>query len=299
MHGKPDKLFSFILLTLSLGLQAQKIEVKGGFVEDSLMIGQEINYWIAASYPSSFEMVFPDSLYDFSPFEITNKTYYPTEVRGDLLYDSTVYTLQSFEIDLVQYLQLNAIVFSSQDSSTVKSPKDSIYLTELAPVVTDTTNLKTNLDYLAVDRKFNYPLMYYILGGVVLIAIIGLLIFGKKIMKYFKVKRLEKKYKVFAEAFNQYINQLKTSPEPEVAEKAITIWKNYQQGLDQLAFATLTTKEILNLEFTKELEAPLKSIDRVVYGRRIQNDIYQDFQLVEDFTDERFQRKIAEIKHGK
>lgn len=290
-----------IICFLLFGWQitAQEIKVDGGFVEDSLVIGQNVNYWITATYPAELEMVFPDSNYTFRPFEFADKIYFPTKLVDGLAYDSTVYVIQSYEINPIQYFQLNAVILNNSDSAVLKTPLDSIYLTELAPIVTDTTSLKTNLDYQSVARQFNYPLMYYVLGGIALLTIIVLLVFGRRIIKYFRLKKLERDYRTFSEAFDTYVGKLKTDPKPDLAEQALSIWKKYQQRLDKIGFTTLTTKEILDLEFAPELEGPLKSIDRMVYGRKPQEDIYQDFLQIENFTDERYQLKVEEIRNGK
>ena len=113
------------------------------------------------------------------------------------------------------------------------------------------------------------------------------------------MRKLTRDYRSFSEKFGEYISHLKNDPLPDTAEKALTVWKKYQERLDKVRFSSLTTKEILSIDFASELEKPLKSIDRVVYGKRIQDNIYQDFQQIEDFSDERFQLKVAEIKHGK
>ena len=299
MLGRPGRQFCFVLLFLSLTAHAQEIQYRGGFVEDSLVIGQEVHFWVSASYPPDLELMFPDSNTLFLPFEFSGKTYFPTKLRDELAFDSTVYSLQSFEIDPVQYLQLDAFILSETDSTILTTPLDSIYLTELAPAASDTTRLKKNLDYQAVTRQFNYPLMYYILGGLLIVLLIVALIFGKRFMQYLKIKRLERDYRTFSEAFTLYIQQLKNTPEPDTAEKALSIWKKYQQRLDRIAFSSFTTKEILALGFTEELREPLREIDRVVYGKRVQENIYQDFQQIEDFADERFQKKVAEIRYGK
>ncbi|MEM6737477.1 MAG: hypothetical protein AAGC64_10105, partial [Bacteroidota bacterium] len=294
----PDKLVIILSLLLSYPLKSQEIVVKGGFVEDSLVIGQKINYWITAAYPPGLEMIFPDSNTTFSPFEFADKTYFPTLLQDSLAFDSTVYTLQSFEIAPIQYLQLAAIILE-EDSTVFQTPLDSIFLTELALVVTDTTKLKTNLNYQAVTREFNYPLLYYILVGLAVLILILSLILGKRIIRYFKIRKLTRDYRNFSKTFSGLINHLKRSPEPETAEKALAIWKTYLERLDKVSFSSFTTKEILSLNFTQELSDPLKSIDKVVYGKRIQENVYQDFQQIEDFSDERFQKKIAEIKNGK
>lgn len=297
--GQGKRWLLIIAFLCTQNLTAQEITVKGGFVEDSLLIGQDVNFWMAATYPPELEMVFPDSLYTFTPFEFSGKTYFPTEVIGGLAYDTTVYTIQSFGIDKVQYLKLPAVILNGTDSTVIETPLDSIFLTELAPVVTDSTKLKTNLDYQAVDRQFNFPLMYYILAGLILLIIIALLIFGKRILKWMKLRRLRTQYEQFSEIFNEYIKKLKVDPEPELAEKALIFWKNYQQQLDKVPFSVMTTKEILNQDFATELNKPLKSIDRVVYGKRVQENIFQDFEQIDNFTQDRYSKKIAEIKDGK
>lgn len=298
-EGRGKSWLAAIAILCSLNLSAQEITVKGGFIEDSLLIGQDVRFWMSATYPPSMEMIFPDSLYSFNPFEISGKQYFPTQVVDDHAYDSTIYTLQSFEIDQVQYLKLIAVVLNGSDSVVLETPQDSIYLTELAPVVTDTTTLKTNLDYQLVNTQFNYPLMYYIIGGLVLITIILLLIFGKRIIKWLKLRKLRSQYEQFSEVFNSYIRKLKVDPDPELAEKALVLWKSYQQRLDKVPFSVLTTKEILSHDFAQELEQPLKSVDRVVYGKREQEDIFQDFEQIEDFTQDRYSKKVEEIKNGK
>jgi hypothetical protein len=298
-EGLGKRWITIIALLCSLNLSAQEISVQGGFIEDSLLIGQDVNFWMSAAYPPDMEMVFPDSLYSFSPFEFSGKTYFSTQIRGDLAYDSTVYTIQSYEIDRVQYLKLPAVVLNVGDSIIIHTPLDSIFLTELAPIVSDSTKLKTNLDYQLVDTQFNYPLMYYIIGGLILVTIILLLIFGKRIIKWIKLRRLKTQYEQFSEVFNSYITKLKVDPEPELAERALVFWKNYQQRLDKVSFSVMTTKEILSHDFTKELDKPLKSIDRVVYGKRVQENVFQDFQQIDEFTQDRYSKKVEEIKDGK
>lgn len=302
MLGEQGRKTRILLATLLMGgclATAQEIEVRSGFVEDSLLIGQDVSYWISATYPAHLELAFPDSNYNFSPYELSSKRYYETQLLGDnMAYDSTVYLLQSFEIDPIQYLSLPAALLIGADSTIVESPKDSIILTELAPIVTDSTKLKTNLAYQEVDRAFNYPLMYYILGGLLLLIVVLLLIFGKRILRYFKLRKLRKEYESFNAQFTELVRSLRQSPLAEPAEKALTIWKKYQQRLDKLPFSSYTTKDILALDYTQELTNPLQSIDRLVYGKRASDKVYQDFEQLEDFAQHQYSKKVEEIKNG-
>jgi hypothetical protein len=179
------------------------------------------------------------------------------------------------------------------------SPLDSIVFAELAPIVTDTTSLKTNVSYQDVTLAFNYPLVYYIVGGIVFVLLILVLLFGKRMLRYLKLRRLKKEYEKFSSRLTEYIRELKKQPDPQLAEEALVYWKKYQQKLDDQPFESYTTRDILRLSFAQELEKPLKSIDRLIYGNRNGETVYQDFQQIEDFSQHRFTKKVAEIQDGK
>lgn len=300
MYARRVRVISFFfgLLFFRVGI-GQEIKVRGGFMEDSLLIGQDVNFYMTAVYPPELEMIFPDNGYNFSPFEYSTKRFFPTQLIDGLAYDSTVYMLQSYEIDLVQYLQLPAIILDGSDSTILFTPLDSIYFAELAPIVSDTTQLVANLKYQRVNTVFNYPLLYYILGAIIILVVILMLLFGKRIMRYFKMRRLNKEYEKFSAQLTTFIRKLKTEPTSELAEEALSMWKRYQEKLDRFPFTKLTTKEILKDKHNRELEKPLKSIDYLIYGKKTNVTIYQDFQQIEDFSQYRYLKKVAEIRHGK
>jgi hypothetical protein len=222
----------------------------------------------------------------------------PTRVRGDMAYDTTVYTLQSFEIDLVQRLTLPGFVIDQGDSLELRIPADSICFKELVAEVSDSTMLKQNIAYQDVHRFFNFPMMWVVLGVIAILSIAIFLIYGKRIRRYFQIKQLNKNYRVFSDNITQLIHQLKDDANADLAETALKLWKDYLERLEAIPYSKLTTKEILGLEHTSELKQPLASIDKSVYGRLIENELYRSFQAIEDFTQHRFSLKIDTLKHG-
>lgn len=212
--------------------------------------------------------------------------------------DSAVYTLQSYEIDKVQRLGLPAFLLKNGDTTLLRAPLDSILLFELVKEVSDTTKLKENLAYQDVPTQFNFPLLWIILGALLVIGLIVFFAFGKKIRKAFKLRKIKKEYEAFSNRLTAYIRQLKEQPQREVAEEAISDWKRFLEKLENKPYTKLTTKEIVALGYTKELAETLKNIDRSVYGRAHNDALYKEFQAVEDFTQHRYSIIKDQIKNG-
>ncbi|MEQ8473205.1 MAG: hypothetical protein RIC35_18560 [Marinoscillum sp.] len=299
MHNVQDRLIIFILvLALSLSGFGQQIKVTGGFVQDSLKVGEDIQYWLTAEYPENIDLILPDTLFSFEPWEFSGKQYFPSRIKGDLILDSAVYSLQSYEIDKVQYLSLPAFVINkSGDTTGVKSSRDSIFFFEMAPLVSDTTKLKTNLAYQKVSGLINFPLIWIILGALVVILVLTYFIFGKRIRKALKLRKLKKEYVAFSEQLTVNIRSLKNGPDLKIAELAISQWKQFLEKLENRPFSKLTTKEIMALEYTSELNGTLKNIDRCVYGGKSEDTLYKDFQSIEDFTQHRYSVIVDQIKN--
>lgn len=292
-------LSTWVLATMVvLSTSAQQLRVDGGFVQDSMQIGEPVHYWLTASYDPSLEVLFPDSLFEFAPFEYLNRTYTPTSLRGNSLFDSAVYELQSFEIDPSQKLQLLVLGLKGSDTIKALSPLDSLIFDDLVIAASDTTALIANTNYLKVPRQFNYPLMYILLGALAVITLIVALVFGKKILAAWQIRRLRKEYLLFNEQLTQYIRKLKESPLPKISEEALIKWKFFMERLENQPYTKLTTKEILSNSANNELAEALKSVDRSVYGQIQSPSIYKSFQAIEDFTQHRFQEKINQIKDG-
>lgn len=277
----------------------QEVKIRGGFIEDSLGVGEEISFWVKAEYPISLELFFPDSNYNFSPFEFAGKTYFPTEVRSSIAFDSAVYQLQSFEIESIQYMSIPVFLMDNGDTTVLSTRKDSIYFREMVEIASDTTSLKSNTRYFEVARRFNTPLLFVFVGILVLAIIAGYLIFGNRIKRTLKLRRLKKDYIRFSEEFSRTIQELKMSPNFTKAEVGVKSWRAYMEKLENRPYRKLTTKEILELKNTGELDEPLHAIDRFVYGKVDDADIVKRFYALEDFTQHHYSLTIDALKDGR
>lgn len=261
--------FSFLL---RLTGQAQEIQVSSGFVKDSVQIGEPISYYLTARYPSSVMALFPDSTFKFHPFEYEGKAFFPTTTKEGVSYDSAVYTLSTFEIDLVQYLSLPVFVTTARDCTLYESARDSIRLIEQIKIpASDTTainqlTLKSNTLYERVFTEFNTLILLIVVSVLVIAAVAGWVFFGKKIIRHFKARKLLKKYQQFSSEFSENLSKLTTDFSSERAEKTALIWKKYMESTLNIPYTKYTTREISE-KFTDTPVVPsLRAIDRMIYA---------------------------------
>lgn len=290
----------FVLCLSCAVATAQSVTVRGGFLADSIRIGETVPYSLTVSYPQSLDLLFPDSTFSFAPFEYQSKQTFTTRTVDSLSYDSAVYMLTTYEIDSLQSLALPVFVFHKSDCTEVNSTADTLVFNAMVEAVPDSVSaqqlpLKTNTDYTRVKWILNYPVLLIILLALVLIAVAVWVAFGKQIKKYFFLKRLRKNYDAFVARFGTLVGN--TSLTTSQAEQALLLWKRYMESLKAKPFTKYTSKEIIETEPNESLGRALRSIDRWIYGG-IADQAQVPLHALREFTDEQFQRKVEEVQNG-
>ncbi|MBX2895882.1 MAG: hypothetical protein KF763_10600 [Cyclobacteriaceae bacterium] len=289
------------VLLLTLAATAQEVKVRARFIEDSVRIGVPLRYTLVAEYPSQYQVLFPDSTFNFAPFEFHSKKFIPTKTLNNLSYDSAIYTLVSFEIDSLQLLSLPVFQVQKRDSLIYTPDVDTVFFSALVAAVPDSLAinqlpLKTNTAYNKVSWILNYPVLLIIAGTLLIGAIIIWVVFGKRIRKHFALKNLLKKHSSFLTEFDQTLQKLNSAFHPDVAEKSITLWKKYMEELSAKPYTKYTSKEIRELE-KGELTQALQAVDKMIYAR-LQPESLAAFEQLKTFTINQFNQKLQEVKHG-
>ena len=294
--------FVLVLNILCQSAEGQAIKVRGGFLTDSVKIGEQTAFYLSAKYPSELNILFPDSTHGFNPFEYQSRKYFSTETIDSISTDSTVYYLTTFEIDSVQYLELPVYIVNEQDCTTYTSNRDSLLLTQLVGSIPDSITIQklpllSNVNYHEVPRQFNFVVLGIILAALLVILVIVWIFFGKKIMRYFQAKRLQKRHAVFVERYTTFINQIRNAFSPTTTESAYSLWKQYMEDLESKPYTKLTTREMLRLQPDESIGGHLRNIDRAIYGH--DTSVLESLDDLKKIADQRFQKKIEEVKHGK
>lgn len=289
------KRVSFFLLFLCIYATGytQKITPNGYFLKDSVQIGEPLPYVISIQYPKELEIIFPDSLHNFSPFELSEKEYFPTKSDSVFSRDSAIYYLSTFEIDTVQYLKMPVYLINEFDSTILYTSIDSIILRHVVSSIPDSVAMITNTEYVDVPMAFNYP--YTIIGLVIslVILIIIWLVFGKKIKNRIIIYALKKRNLKFVQSFDQLVISDRLD-----AEKILTIWKAYLEKLMDQPFTKLTTKEITSIIQHDEVGISLINIDKNIYGPKDESLLDAAYGTIKEMAISTYNDKVNQIING-
>ncbi len=295
-------LFNILILCNYVMLaQETDVHVRAGFLTDSIKIGEQTGFYLAAHYPEKLTILFPDSAYNFAPFEYQRKKYFATKTEGGVSTDSAVYFLTTFEVDRLQNLQLPVFVVQAKDCTVFQSPRDSLWITQLVAKVPDSLSaeklpLKMNTAYQKVFFEFNFLVLVIVIFVLLIVALLIWVFFGKKISRYFMMKKLSKNHSRFVHSYNQVLQQVQATWSVISAESAVSIWKKYMEQLETAPYTKLTTRELLRLMKDEALANNLRTIDTAIYGH--EKVMLPALEHLKSFADQRFTKKLEELKHG-
>jgi len=289
-------LFCLILIYSSVFAHGQQIQPKAFFVQDTMALAEPVQFSLSVKYPSRLTLLFPDSSFNYFPFEFRSKKFFTTETDSTTSKDSVIYTLASFELDQYQSLKLPIFVIKGEDSIPVLSNADSIVFSEMIPVVSDSLNAKSNANYITVEKEFNYP---YLIIGLIILAVVILVViifFGKKIMLKWKIYRLKKKHSIFLETFTGFQDLDNQS----AIEEKLVQWKKHAEFLSKKPFSKLTTKEINLLINENDLYVNLQKIDRSIYSSKGKEELVSSFEYLRNYATIIFDNRVKELEdHAK
>lgn len=295
MVSKVFSLFFLVFVTITDISFAQELQPQGGFLSDSIKVGKEIVYSLSIEYPKEMTIVFPDSTYNFTPFEFKKKKFFETRTQGGSSFDSVVYYLSSFELDSIQTLSLPVFIVNGKDSTAVFAGPGAVLMETIVPEGDGA--LKETTSYLPVDLQFNYAYLLVAILLVLVILITIYLIFGKQIRKKIKLYRLKKAHNRFLDNYISLINDLKQQPTSLQTEKTLFFWKKYMEKLDNQPYTKLTTKEIAAQWQDQQLSETLRSIDRIIYGN-YREGAENNFYNLKGVADERYNKRIEEVQNA-
>jgi len=236
---------------------------------DTIELGKPFLYSFSFLHDPATEVFFPDSAYDFSPFEMVGQEYFTTRTDSLGSLDSTVYRLVSFEVAARQVLRLPVFVQVTRDCTAVYAAPDTLRLRSLLLATTrpDTLQLRAVTEVAELKRAFNYPIFLFFIGSFGVVFLLVYWLFGRELDRQWRAFLLKRRHGEFVRAFNRLNRNARERNNTSEAEKAVVVWKEYLEDVEKKPFATYTTREIVDNIPDETLEEALKDIDRIIYGQ--------------------------------
>ena len=148
----------------------------GRFSRAVVEVGQPLDYVLSYTHDPTAEVVFPDSLASFGPFEYAGRRWLPTRTTNGRSLDRVVYHLRTFSLAPVQTLQLPVLLLhGGADTLRLLPPVAQVCLHRLAPTLYSTEaagppDLRTTYQVQPLAPAFNYP---FWLAGLALALALG------------------------------------------------------------------------------------------------------------------------------
>jgi hypothetical protein len=290
-------LFVFVL---SVGqIYAQKVyEIPEAFFrQDSVKLGEPVKLALIYKHKPNVAFLFPDSSYNFFPFEFIKKEFYPTKTDSSTSTDSVVYTLSTFEMDPVLRLSLPVYVYEKGDTLPIYSDDAEIFFSEVITQTSGTDSLRVNTEYKTLSSKLNYP--YLAIGILILLLLAGIIFvfFRKTILRRYKLYLMSRDYNAFLKNFLKQKTEFFNLKSTSELETILSIWKKYLQKLEKKPYTTLTTKEISKIFDVNQITSALQNFDRAIYGGYIKEDLTNSIICLEETATLRYQQKQKDLQN--
>ncbi|MGY6545029.1 hypothetical protein [Arthrospiribacter ruber] len=294
--GKRVYIILTALLLLAFGQKSlgQQIEVEGYFLQDSAKIGERVPYILKASYGKGYNVVFPDSTYDYSPFELLEKKTYISHTDEGITIDSAVYYISNFSLDPITRFSLPVFEVFKYDSLVHTPNEASLALQLVIDEIPQELSFRENNVYQPISTDFNYPLWTAVFVGILVLAGLLTFFFGKSIQRKWQIYQEKRKYKRFTKRWEKAEKDFATNPDMDHADELLGLWKTYMEHLKNKPFRDWTTTEISEFLENKEIIKDFREIELIIYAGKEGQDLPKACKNLRDICTDTYHQKITQ-----
>lgn len=282
------------------GQESDSLRPRSAFLTDKVRIGEPAELALFVEYPSSFQILFPDTNAGFGTFTLIGRSYFPTRTIGELSRDCVVYKLAAFSDDTLQSVSLPVYRFTDGDSLVYFSPPAQLRVeNQIRGALPDRPVFEESLSPLPVARQINYPYILIGMGIVVAVLLLLNLFFDRPVQKFFYLFLEQRRHRAFLRSFGRIQARLTSRLSVEEMENLLVLWKKYIQRVDGKPYTSFTTQEIFSVLPDERLRDVLRETDRWVYGGVEMEDYHRNIAYVLEVSVQLYQKKREAIRNGK
>lgn len=289
-------LLLFLLISQSK-LPAQEVKVHGYFMQDSAKLGERVTYVLKAEYPSTMDLLFPDSLYNFGSMEYLGKQTFRSITVDTLTTDSALYFLANFSLEPIKEYSLPVFEILRYDSISHRPADAPLALKFIIDELPDALTFQETNAYQKIRRDLNYPAL--ILVMVIVVALLGVIyyFFGDRLKRQWLIYLEKKRRERFVTRWENAQATFFAKKDLDAADELLGVWRGYMESLTGHPYREWTSTEIAHALEQPDLVKELREIEVVIYANRMTDGIKQACERLSGLTEEEFRKKIKNI-HG-
>ncbi len=267
-------------------------------MQDSAMLGERVGYVLKASYPEQKQLIFPDSLFDYSPLVLLEKKTFISSTSEGITSDSTIYFVSNFSLEPSIYLALPVYELVRYDSITHFPLEAELKLKLTLDSIPEQPVFQENNVYQPLEKEFNWIVIGALLGGVLLLLVIFYFLFADRIKRMWKHRNQKRRWDQFEKKWIKQTTLLTQQPTLELADEVQGMWKAYMESLTKLPFQEWTSSEIGQELDNPEVFKALRTIDLIIYAGGSEKSEEATSYLLK-LAKEKHLEKLNEMKHAR
>lgn len=267
-------------------------------MQDSAKLGERVGYVLKATYPDYKQLIFPDSLYDYSPLVLLEKKTFISNTVDGITSDSSVYYISNFSLEPSVYLTLPVYEIARYDSITHFPLEAELKLKLMLDSIPEQPVFQENNVYQPLEKEFNWIVLGVLLGGILLLLIVFYFLFADRIKRILKDRGQKRRWKQFEKKWNKQTALLTQSPSLELADEVQGLWKAYMESMTGQPFQEWTSSEVGEKMKNPEVFKALRTIDLIIYAGGIDKTEEATSYLLQ-VAKEKHLEKLNEMKHAR
>lgn len=256
------------------------------------MLGERVGYVLKATYPSSMDILFPDSAFNYGSMDYLSKQTFTSYTLDSLTLDSAVYYLSNFSLESVKSYRLPVFEVLRYDSISHFPHEALLHLVLTISELPDVLTFQENNAYQKIGQGFNYPMLVLILFVIIILVIGSYFLFGQKIREAWFVYLEKKKRKKFLLQWQMAKDRLVHHPDLSSADELLGLWKSYMESLTGQPYREWTTTEIADHLTQPELVKNIRDIEIIIYADRVSENLDHACQNLTTISENTFEEKI-------
>lgn len=287
---------ALLLLFLPFLASAQQVNVEGYFLKDSAMLGEQVGYVLKAQYPESYQVLFPDSSYNYGEQVLLSKQTFPTYTSEGVTLDSAVYYLSNFSLDPSIFVALPVYEILPYDSIPHFPLEAELMLKLTLDSIPEQLQFEENNVYQPLEKEINWIMISIWAGAFLVLLVVLYLLFGQRIRKFIAERSEKRRWQKFEKKWNRDVELLASEPSIDLADELVGHWKWYMEHLTKLPFQEWTSSEISAKMDDRKVFDALRGIDLIIYaGQNAAGQASTAYLLA--VARKTYEEKVTKIKH--